>query len=219
MGWKAFLTFVLLILIIAYLFSSESGREYLKFVYEKGMELLTEKVSPKNQTFERIPFKLEGKKENFYGISFSLHNVTVFSKGTYKGISLGETEVSLKSGKEANISFQILTGSLNYTDNTIKLVGSCTNLTIDEYVAYSPNGIDFYAEIVPTEFLIIGIKKDVIRFEEITANLTGEKAIFMLKGDRLEINNFEGDFSLQNITVILNGFANKFLINGEKAII
>jgi hypothetical protein len=225
--WKSVFVLALIVLIGWYLFTTESGSNYLNSIKSKIINLLSSLNLPifgsgiPNVKTGNTTMYLFVQSSLFDGKSFYLNN------SLFEGV--GSCDLSISSTvnvSSQNISISIINGKVNLkhendkmklniqgTSKGIKILGEGDN----KIYPAGEKGFDISVECLSKDFIITNILERKIVLEGANGNLSGIKGSRLLTNDKLEINGFLGNMKFMGNTTNLNGTILNIFLNGNEA--
>lgn len=219
MRWKALLVVLIILGIVGFLLTTETGQKYAQFLKKKVGEFISvilRRTQPPGEAFRIL---LKTNREAFYGQSYGLANSDLSFTGIYSSIKIGEQEITKRTEKRVSITIKEMDGLFEYAEEgSIRLSGDSSYLEIDDYIYSSAKPFRIELEIVPLEFSLTNLIQERITLSSVTGEIKrfyDEKVdTVSLTEGKLEINNFNGELKLSEDGTILEGMTN--LVIGEK---
>ena len=223
MKWKLLLAIMIIAVIgVLVLISGIAGTQFRDAVTGNVVaEFFTGMFA--NPSGKSFVITLTTTRETFYGKKYSMTDVSLTAKGSYKLIKIGDDTVSLTDAAAAEIAINKMDGSIEFKDDgSIAIIAKTNSITVDSYVTTSDKVKDVSIVMMPSRYAISNIRLSKIVFDSVIGNLktmgetgTDKESEVSLKGGKMEISNFAGSLTMTEVgEVIMIGSVSS--VKGDK---
>jgi outer membrane murein-binding lipoprotein Lpp len=213
MKWKLVIAVIVILGIVGLLFVGSSATNYLNFLKDKIGEFarVILKQAPSEKQFFIM---LTTNEEMFYGQAYKVSNSAFEGSGTAKEVKINNAASPVN---EVNIKIEGMEGTFEMTkQKTAKISADAARVILNDLPILNLN---IYVEMVPSSFSL-SFNQDKLTLSSVNGQVrTQEGWTKELSDAYVDLYGFKGSLKLEGEQVVLEGVANKLVVDGKEVTI